>query len=541
MTDDDRTVDALRRLDDAEYPGRDRRLDPAPVVRAGRRRRSRRAAAGAGAGALVLALAVALPTALGDGARRPAGPGTPAASSQAPRTFGDGPVASLTHDLQAVNQPERVAPDELRVADVGGLDLTIRGGGPGVVVTIDGTGTSVTMSDGTVTTLPDNVSALTWRAGDEASDYPQTEPYSATDEWFDVLGGDAFLLYRLGAVPSWLRDPTVLLYSSGGIALPNGSSAPAVELPTFRAPTADGRLLYLVVLRDEAARRMQESRTQLAFVGADGDAYLPGCGDVRHDGCTFPDGVSLRTVLDGTIGRPTATTAPSTAAPTPDPDAAALLDGVPDTPAPAPLAVGPGIAAATGLSSAAGVLPDGLGPGTAYRAGGLAGAAVLLGTGPEPVPWFTVLGVRDGEVSDNATGPRRALFEPADRSAITAFRDVRDGYLQAGVTPPGAPRAFFVSIAPFELADGARHRAFELPTFAPPPEATGRLADDQRMFAVAFGRPATDLLFDTTSGLVYARPDGALVAPGCPDGDPDACAPFFAEAYDEVRALVVAG
>ena len=49
-----------------------------------------------------------------------------------------------------------------------------------------------------------------------------------------------------GVVPSWLPDPTVTLYLPVAVTRADGTTGDRVEVPTFRGPTADGRLLDVV-------------------------------------------------------------------------------------------------------------------------------------------------------------------------------------------------------------------------------------------------------------------------------------------------------
>ena len=102
---------------------------------------------------------------------------------------------------------------------------------------------------------------------------------------------------------------------------------------------------------------------------------------------------------------------------------------------------------------------------------------------------------------------------------------------------PGAAHAFVVSTGWLRAADGTHRYAFELPLFAPPPEAAAVMGADRRMYVVAWSPPATDVFFDSTSNVVYVMPDGTIVDPSC-DAGGCGTGQMFAQAYDEIRGTL---
>ncbi len=266
MSRDTDLVGTLRQLDRAQYPGRGERLDPGLVVRAGRRRvRNRRLAAGVASGALVLALAFGVPAALSGRATSHPPAGQDAA--QAPRPVGTGRIAVLTDDIAAVNLPAGEGTTELTVDDILGWHVRFSpaaGGSAGVDVSWEreagapGWDTPPDPFRRTISGAPDSAPVGGWASGEAA--------------------GDAVYVVA-GAVPVGLRGPIALLTSEAAFDLGDAGKTLTVEVPTFEA--FDGRLLYAVALRGDSARQFAAQGWQMTFVGAGGEAVVPGCED--HD------------------------------------------------------------------------------------------------------------------------------------------------------------------------------------------------------------------------------------------------------------------
>jgi hypothetical protein len=288
VLDDDRTVATLKRLAPSAAPG-GWLPDEAAVLRRGRLIRTRRTVAAAGAGALVLALAIGVPAALTS--PRTAPPAGPTPASQEPRPAGDTPVARLTDEIQAVSRPVVAADGALVAADVAGWDLRLRkgdspwwrGGWDGVDVEWE-------------SETAYGSAGVTWTIRDGGTDRARFPVPEATPS-----GDDSLIL--AGAVPAWVRDPVALLRSGAAFDLGAGGVTTTVELPTFAAPTGDGRLLYAVVLRGDAADRFGSAPWQMAFVGADGEAYVPGCAATTLLACEESLGLPLTAGVDGPVAR----------------------------------------------------------------------------------------------------------------------------------------------------------------------------------------------------------------------------------------------
>lgn len=301
----DYLVDTLRHLDGTEYPGRGDRLDPALVVRAGRRRRrTGRLLVVAGAVVLVVALVLVVPAVARP---RPAPPAAPPSSAvQQPRSMGAATVVTVAPDVVALNRPQEATPvDRLEADDLAGLDLVILPleqpgpGRDGAAVTVSRTASAGAAQD------------VTWLAGDHPADYGAglTGLYDAVT----VLSADdppADRVVMAGAVPSWQRAPVAVLVSADGWTTSDGRLQHATEVPTFRVPTSDGRLMYAIALTGAMARQVQEDLPPtVVFLDSDGSTLVPLCDALTVEACGQRWGVPLaqwvqdRAVPDGpTVG-----------------------------------------------------------------------------------------------------------------------------------------------------------------------------------------------------------------------------------------------
>lgn len=291
---DDPTLTALQRLA-AHAPDGAWEPDAPAVMRRGRVLRARRTAGAAATGALVLALAIGVPAGLArHTGPEPVGlptttvttanPTTPAPST--PTSVPTGalggvpPTTEVAADpygfVFALNKPTASATavtanvaDELRVT----VSPT---GSSSVTVAFDasaGHGTSSSV-------------AVTWTPNDTASDYSGAHLYPAPAFSAPVQGTSMWYSYLIGTVPSWISDPTVALYSDHGWPLPDGTTTHAATVPTFQAPTADGRRMFVLVVigpGNLASAFLSERQHAIAFDGAEG-MYLPGCADQTDPG-----------------------------------------------------------------------------------------------------------------------------------------------------------------------------------------------------------------------------------------------------------------
>ncbi len=510
MTDD--LVQTLKRLDGAEYPGGGTLLDPALVIRAGRRRATtRRIAITAAAGALVVALAVGVPAAIaGRTTTTPPAGGTPSTVHQEPRPFGSGPVATFAPDYVAVNIPDEQSWRVLTADEFAGWDVTIAGS-----PTSDGTaGVVISVSS------PDFAEPWTnetrWRIDDSADDYSDTVYGSTVPMAGEDADGSAHSLL-FGALPSWQRDPVAVLVSTEGWTAADGTVRHAMELPTFRAPTDDGRLMFLVGATGEDGRRLVDGDL-LVFVGADGDVFVPACSGAGDAPCLSRDSIPLTQWLNEPLAHFTDPAAPSAIAPE-------------------AREIGPGIWASLGLAEAGQMEGDDGVVGTNHLAGSYEEASVHVGIGLPADPTLSVWAVVGDSVTQKGTGasdPR--LLDPAPLYASSFLNDPRMR-VDAVVLPPGAVRAFHAANRSYELADGARHYAFEIPTFPVPQAAATYLDPDQRMYVLGWIGDASYV--DGESATLYVTADGRIVDPSC--GSAECTRQWASEAYDEILALLGLG
>lgn len=83
----------------------------------------------------------------------------------------------------------------------------------------------------------------------------------------------------LGSVPSWLEAPRVVIFSSRGFTLPEDGFSYWLEVPTFRSPTHDARLLFALKITEE----------QSEFRGDDAEVLVG-----RRAGARYESGVADR-------------------------------------------------------------------------------------------------------------------------------------------------------------------------------------------------------------------------------------------------------
>ena len=303
MTTDDEWADALREFSHAAYPAGDG-PDAALVVRAGRRRKAvRRDGVTAAACAVVAALAFGIPAGLSrHGGVEPIGfpPTTssaPTSSSPAPTptgTVAPGPVSTNAYgqDSYAVGAGQAAVLDvpNLYAANVplaSGSQAVAHGvGGVDVTVTADGSDAATVVLDASANHGKSATAHLTWPADEHASDYSMSNHYPIPT--FVTSSNDAFqYAYLVGTVPSWIHDPVVLLVSDTAWTLPDGGTTHVAQVPTFRAPTADGRLMYVITGAGNMALNWLAPGHHVAVAFSSGsEPFVPGCEqDIGAHGC----------------------------------------------------------------------------------------------------------------------------------------------------------------------------------------------------------------------------------------------------------------
>ncbi|GEK19546.1 hypothetical protein [Cellulomonas xylanilytica] len=298
---DDDLVGSLRARVDAALPPMS--LDPGETLVAGRRRRRRRSAthvvtAAAGVGVVVAGIT------LGSQALTP--------RPQQPSSIGTDQVAPLPAGLSATNTliPETDANgrpwwDTGLVFDLRVLDATGVATNPRIPRADMGIALELREKGEVVDAPTFGRTTLTWRSDDTASDYAG-RTYPATLDTTYVLNDIGNPTMLTGAVPLGIPDPRVVIYFPSGIA-GGGELVHHVEVPTFRAPTADGRLLYAVqtspnsATADRGVGPIDQDGAWTGevafpiFVGSDGTPFLnAGCsGALSECYAEQPDGGAL--------------------------------------------------------------------------------------------------------------------------------------------------------------------------------------------------------------------------------------------------------
>lgn len=531
---DEPTVAALRRLAAAHAPDDAWQPDASTVLHRGRVLRARRRTSTAAAGALVLALAIGVPAALaGHGPVGPVTPGQPtattspsAAPSTAPSaTASPGPVATNAYgqhtysvgdsqaavlevpNLYAVNLPQ-TSPSQAVAHGVGGVDVTVTASGShGVTVALD-----ASANHGKTATVD-----LTWPDVERASDYSTSHHYPIPQ--VVTASTDAFqYAYLVGTVPSWLHDPVVQLVSDTAWTLPDGGTTHVAQVPTFRAPTPDGRLMFVITGAGPMALDWLAPGHHVAIAFANSNEsqpFVPGCEqDIGAYGCDL-----IPMPAQYLTGEP-AQFSPVSDQPT---GSAVATASWPDV-APAPVEVAPGILAATGAGAAG---TDG-----ELMFTGWAGATVsVLRDGTDSDSLLEII-ARKGGASTQAT---EKGFLDAGRSTVVSatFGAPGDGILVGGTVPPDitgvrvflAPRA-----GAFAQAGGGTTTVVEVPTFTVPPRANNPVPADRGWFlAYLTGDAATRVAAATSAGpffagdVVFAGPDGTVEDWSCLRAPNPAC------------------
>ena len=112
-----------------------------------------------------------------------------------------------------------------------------------------------------------------------------------------VSYGDDGSQVNAGAVPTWLPDPRVVVFSGQGYTTADGSTVRALELPTFTGPTDDHHLLYAMRVDasqgftqddpETGGQMMWETIDAVLFIGSDGETVMGGqCVGQTFDECS---------------------------------------------------------------------------------------------------------------------------------------------------------------------------------------------------------------------------------------------------------------
>lgn len=288
-TDDEIFVSFLREqtLSTLPPPG----LDPSDVLAASRRKRTVMRAARASAALVVAALAVvgiADLVGLRDGSAPPV--------DQVPPPFESAVLVGLAEGITAVNQPVEITlTDGSVVLDVGmgdawpslGDRLALTTGpaeGANPAVDVDPVfdaavpGAEVRLWTASTDGLRSRVTTLSWLPEDSPQDYPDGV-YPAPTKVVESTTGQTLLI---GAVPTWITDPTVTLHLASDVQLDDRTTGRSVKVPTFAAPTDDARLLYLISL-DATVGVSDGEGFAVTFTDSAGHTVIAGCpeGDLQ--------------------------------------------------------------------------------------------------------------------------------------------------------------------------------------------------------------------------------------------------------------------
>lgn len=319
---DDDLAARLRTLADAELP--ELELDPVAVTRAGRRRRRRRNVRN---GALVTLACAALAVGIsqldrtglleapdtGPAQSSQDAPPAPDRTTPEPRTFGDEQTVELAPGVVAANRPVQIEVEGHGALDLGfttqfveTIDDAPTRPGPTVLVGVEPielgaarrVGAGVQMRTRHGDELFDAMST-TWVPGDSPEDYAAGGGLVSTVG----LGAWSYDQLTLGSVPSWLDSPHVLLFSERGFVLEDGREVHTLEVPTFRAPTTDERLVFAVKITEEQGKLRRDDAELLvdvvAYRSGDGSVYVGDqCGADGVAGCLDRYGDAWHAVLE---------------------------------------------------------------------------------------------------------------------------------------------------------------------------------------------------------------------------------------------------
>ena len=294
-------------------------LEPGGVLVAGRHHRRRQAALRSVAG-----IAAVAAVAIGATQLWPSTTSTPPAGvEQSPRPMGDGQTVELAPGVIAANRPvEMMLDDGTPVLDLG---LTSPGLGTSRRELVLAVATDAELAD--LAALYDtsryDSGVVVAGIADSAVEPLRSQDSSGADRargwmvaWrqptardvgrplgdvdFSTTGvsyGDDGSQVNAGAVPPWLPDPRVVVFSNQGYTTSDGSTVRALELPTFTGPTDDHRLLYAMRVDasqgftqddpEAGGQMMWDTIDAVLFIGSDGETVMGGqCVGQTFDECS---------------------------------------------------------------------------------------------------------------------------------------------------------------------------------------------------------------------------------------------------------------
>ncbi len=284
-------------------------LDPDALLASAHRHVRRRTAARVAGGALAVAAVAVLGANLAAHRTETPDPAQSTSPTQVARPFGDERVVEVADGLVAANRPApQRAPDHrtntLVDAATWQMDLGLTVRDHRLLLAVGPTGDQ-----------QQGAASYTRQSSDGSADgfgggvWTWGTPSVADGVRFgsEVQGGR---WSELVVVPTALRDPHVLLWSTSGFETDDGPTV-AVELPTFAAP--DGQLLAAALGEPSVAQAIQEGTSGIVFVGSDGRVVQAPCEDLPAPRCpTVEDVPGLAAAVAALTAAPQAPVATTT-------------------------------------------------------------------------------------------------------------------------------------------------------------------------------------------------------------------------------------
>ena len=415
-------------------------------------------------------------------------------------TIGTGQVAELAPGITATNALAKATSSDGSARWDTGLGFAFQADGAVRDVSVgftpleqSGEGIALAYDD------PTGWALRTW--GTTPITWSRTSGLASIGGTFELRGDQLAANVMAGAVPTWVRDPHVLLYAQDGLLAADGTNTHWLEVPTVRDPQGSDRLIFAVVADTSVLQAWQANPPQLIVVAGDGSKL-----DVSSV-CGSTDLTAACLAMQ------------------PDSGGAleAAIRSVGGT-APAPFEP-PVVAPVRGVEAAAGPVVT---EGNVSVVGTLAGTRVVVDRLADDDPDVMQI---------TAVGPYERFFGEPDSLPLGEGAAVQTVTMDGGawiyllVAPQSwvEPRVFVWSTEGWPPNDGRVH-AVEVPTITLP--VPGADDPDRRFAVVGIDRPGAGLRAFTL-GAAFADADGTLVVPGC--ADVTACPDV---PYDELRALL---
>jgi hypothetical protein len=209
--------------------------------------------------------------------------------------IGDGPTTDVAAGLTAVNHPGaalQVVPGTgvyyktvPASAMATSIDLGLTAAGQEVQLLV---GAENDGAQGGSIDLPYGGAFWTWGTFRHSIDPGFSGAPADGGTWFESSTNDGGRL-GIAVLPLALPDPRVLVWSTAGFTLPDGSASHAVELPTFS--DSNGHLLSVWQATGKAANAFANDATGVVVVGSDGQVVVEPCEQPSGSTCPQPNAV----------------------------------------------------------------------------------------------------------------------------------------------------------------------------------------------------------------------------------------------------------